>query len=263
MSNTLRIKRSTSTDAPTTLQNAELAFSESSNKLFYGVGTGGVGGSATSIVAIGGSGAFVDLNSTQTVGGVKTFSSSPVIPTPTTNYQSATKLYVDSAISGVPLNLYAPIASPTFTGTVTIPSGASISGYLTTSSASSTYAPIASPTFTGTPYAPTASSGTNNTQIATTQFVGTAISNLVASAPSTLDTLNELATALGNDPSFATTITTNIGTKMAKSANLSDVASISTARSNLGLGTMAVQDASSVTITGGSINGITLDGGTF
>jgi hypothetical protein len=45
---------------------------------------------------------------------------------------------------------YAPIASPTFTGTVTIPSGASISGYLTTASASSTYAPLASPTFTGT-----------------------------------------------------------------------------------------------------------------
>jgi hypothetical protein len=44
----------------------------------------------------------------------------------------------------------APLASPTFTGTVTIPAGASISGYLTTSSASSTYAPLASPTFTGT-----------------------------------------------------------------------------------------------------------------
>lgn len=65
----------------------------------------------------------------------------------------------------------ATLASPTFTGTVTIPAGASISGYLTTSSASSTYAPLASPTFTGTPAAPTATAGTNTTQVATTAFV--------------------------------------------------------------------------------------------
>lgn len=50
-------------------------------------------------------------------------------------------------------------------------------------------------------------------QAATQTYVSTAISNLVASSPATLDTLNELATALGNDPNFATTVATSIGTK--------------------------------------------------
>jgi hypothetical protein len=65
----------------------------------------------------------------------------------------------------------APLASPTFTGTVTIPAGASIAGYLTTTSAASTYAPLASPALTGTPTAPTASTGDSSTTIATTAFV--------------------------------------------------------------------------------------------
>lgn len=52
--------------------------------------------------------------------------------------------------------------------------------------------------------------------VATQSYVSTAITNLVNSAPSTLDTLNELATALGNDPNFATTIATSIGTKQAQ-----------------------------------------------
>ena len=74
-------------------------------------------------------------------------------------------------------------------------------------------APLASPTFTGTPAAPTASGGTNTTQIATTAFVRGEISSLVDSAPGTLDTLNELAAALGDDPNFATTVTNSIATK--------------------------------------------------
>ena len=78
MANTIRIKRSTSTASPTTLQNAELAYSENSDKLFIGVGTGGAGGSATSIVAIGGRGAFVDTTTAQTVGGNKTFSGTKI-----------------------------------------------------------------------------------------------------------------------------------------------------------------------------------------
>lgn len=74
-------------------------------------------------------------------------------------------------------------------------------------------APLASPTLTGTPLAPTATAGTNTTQVATTAFVRTEVANLVAAAPATLDTLNELAAALGNDASFSTTVTTSLGLK--------------------------------------------------
>ena len=83
----------------------------------------------------------------------------------------------------------------------------------------SNYAPLASPALTGTPTAPTASAATNTTQIATTAFVQTAVSNLVSSAPATLDTLNELAAALGDDPNFATTVSTSIGTKVSKTGD--------------------------------------------
>jgi hypothetical protein len=76
MANTLRIKRSTTTATPSSLANAELAYSENSNKLFIGVGTGGAGGSASTIVAIGGSGAYTTLDTTQTVSGNKTFTGS-------------------------------------------------------------------------------------------------------------------------------------------------------------------------------------------
>lgn len=78
MANIIRIKRKAlngGSSAPTTLENAELAFNEDSQTLYYGLGTGGSGGSATSIVAIAGTGAFVGLSGNQTVGGTKTFSS--------------------------------------------------------------------------------------------------------------------------------------------------------------------------------------------
>ena len=78
MSNTIRIKRRANgggAGAPTSLANAELAFNEQTNVLYYGTGTGGAGGTATSIIPIAGTGAFVDTSSNQTVGGTKTFSS--------------------------------------------------------------------------------------------------------------------------------------------------------------------------------------------
>jgi hypothetical protein len=74
-------------------------------------------------------------------------------------------------------------------------------------------APLASPALTGTPTAPTATAGTNTTQIATTAFVSTAVANLVDSAPGALDTLNELAAALGDDASFSTTVTNSLALK--------------------------------------------------
>ena len=79
MANTVRIKRRLAggaSGAPSSLENAELAFNEQDSVLYYGVGTGGSGGSATSILAIGGPGAMVSLSGTQTVTGNKTFTGS-------------------------------------------------------------------------------------------------------------------------------------------------------------------------------------------
>ena len=75
MSNIVRIKRRTSgsAGAPSSLENAELAFNEVDNTLYYGEGTGGAGGSASSILAIAGDGAFVNKTGTQTISGDKTF----------------------------------------------------------------------------------------------------------------------------------------------------------------------------------------------
>jgi hypothetical protein len=93
MANTIRIKRraaSGGAGAPSTLANAELAFNEASNILYYGTGTGGAGGSATSVIAIAGNGAFVDLSTTQTIGGDKTFSNT-ITGSITGNSGTATK----------------------------------------------------------------------------------------------------------------------------------------------------------------------------
>lgn len=92
-------------------------------------------------------------------------------------------------------------------------------------------APLASPALTGTPTAPTAAAATNTTQIATTAFVRTEVSNLVDSAPSTLDTLNELAAALGDDPNFATTVTNALASKapLSHTHAISDVTGLQTA----------------------------------
>lgn len=101
MANTIRIKRRASgggAGAPTTLQNAELAFNEDTNVLYYGTGTGGSGGSATAIIPIAGNGAFVDTSTTQTVGGTKTFSNT-ITGSVSGNAGTATALATSRTIS--------------------------------------------------------------------------------------------------------------------------------------------------------------------
>jgi len=396
--------------APAALKSGEVAHNEADNTLYIGKGDDG-SGNATAVVPLAGTGAFVDKATSQTIDGVKTFSSSPVVPAPTTDLQAATKKYVDDTVAGAAvadgsisnakladmanatikgrasagtgdpedlsaaqvktllaltksdvglanvdntsdankpvssatqtaLNAKANLASPTFIGTPAAPTAAggtnttqiattafvqaafgnnsvtnakladmatgTIKGRATagtgdpedltaaeakallaltksdvglnnvdntsdaskpistaTQTALNAKANLASPALTGTPTAPTAAAGVNTTQIATTAFVQAALSALIDSAPGTLDTLNELAAALGDDPNFASTITTSLATKLVKSANLSDLTDAAAARGNLGLGSMATQAANAVAITGGSIDGVTIDGGTF
>ncbi|EKL2573536.1 prophage tail fiber N-terminal domain-containing protein [Escherichia coli] len=90
-------------------------------------------------------------------------------------------------------------------------------------------APLNSPALTGTPTTPTAPKGTNNTQIASTAYVMAAIAALVNSSPDALNTLNELAAALGNDPNFATTMTNALAGKQPKDATLTALAGLATA----------------------------------
>ncbi|EGI6850319.1 phage tail protein [Escherichia coli] len=135
-----------------------------------------------------------------------TFTGTPKAPTPeagNNTTQVATTAFVQAAltalINGAPatLDTLKEIAAainndPKFSTTI--------------NNALALKAPLSSPALTGTPTAPTAAQSVNNTQIATTAFVKSAIAGMVGSAPAALDTLNELAAALGNDPNFATTM---------------------------------------------------------
>ncbi|WP_429871474.1 phage tail protein [Escherichia coli] len=135
-----------------------------------------------------------------------TFTGTPKAPTPAAGNnttQLATTAFVQAAltalINGAPatLDTLKEIAvainnDPKFSTTI--------------NNALALKAPLSSPALTGTPTAPTAAQSVNNTQIATTAFVKSAIAEMVGSAPAALDTLNELAAALGNDPNFATTM---------------------------------------------------------
>ncbi|CAM6712010.1 Phage tail protein [Escherichia coli] len=105
-------------------------------------------------------------------------------------------------------------------------------------------APLSSPALTGTPTAPTAAQSVNNTQIATTAFVKSAIAGMVGSAPAALDTLNELAAALGNDPNFATTMLNALAGKQPLDNTLTNLSGKDVAGllAYLGLGEAAKRD---------------------
>ena len=184
-----------------------------------------------------------------------TFTGTPKAPTPAAGNnttQVATTAFVQAAltalINGAPatLDTLKEIAAainndPNFSTTI--------------NNALALKAPLSSPALTGTPTAPTAAQSVNNTQIATTAFVKSAIAGMVGSAPAALDTLNELAAALGNDPNFATTMLNALAGKQPLDntlTNLSgkDVAGLLT---YLGLGEAAKMSAAALVINGNTL----------
>ncbi|EQB6451669.1 phage tail protein [Salmonella enterica subsp. enterica serovar 4,[5],12:i:-] len=115
-------------------------------------------------------------------------------------------------------------------------SGTDLAAHIAAVDPHTQYATKASPTFTGTPTAPTPANGDNSKKLATTEFVAKALAALAGSAPETLDTLKELADALGNDPNFATTVLNKLAEKLAKDQNGADIPEPALFVKNLGLG---------------------------
>jgi hypothetical protein len=118
-------------------------------------------------------------------------------------------------------------------------------------------ADLASPTFTGTPTLPTGTiattqtAGNNSTAVATTAYVQTAVSNLVDTAPEALNTLNELAAALGDDANFATTTATNLGLKAPlASPTFTGTVTVPTPVNNTDASTKAYVDSTASTTAG-------------
>ncbi|MCA7635431.1 phage tail protein [Escherichia coli] len=173
-----------------------------------------------------------------------TFTGTPKAPTPAegnNTTQIATTAFVQAAllalINGAPatLDTLKEIAAainndPKFSTTI--------------NNALALKAPLSSPALTGTPTAPTAAQSVNNTQIATTAFVKSAIAAMVGSAPAALDTLNELAAALGNDPNFATTMLNALAGKQPLDNTLTNLSGKDVAGllAYLGLGEAAKRD---------------------
>ncbi|GEM_PF-6439912 len=239
MATTLLFKRRVTgaAGAPAALKSGEAAVNMVDGILYIGVGDNGVG-DATSVVAFAKSG----------------FNDARFLPAGGTAGQSLVKTGSGDYAVGW--------ATVTSGGTYTAGAGIGIAGNVVSVDFNAVL-PKNNAALTGAPTAPTPAAGNNTTAIATTAFVQAAITAVIGAAPAALDTLKELADALGNDPNFATTLTTALAGKLAKDQNLNDVADKPAARTNLGLGSLATQAANNVNITGGSINGVTLDGGTF
>ena len=184
-----------------------------------------------------------------------TFTGTPKAPTPAAGNnttQVATTAFVQAAltalINGAPatLDTLKEIAAainndPNFSTTI--------------NNALALKAPLSSPALTGTPTAPTAAQSVNNTQIATTAFVKSAIAGMVGSAPAALDTLNELAAALGNDPNFATTMLNALAGKQPLDNTLTNLSGKDVAGllAYLGLGEAAKMSAAALVINGNTL----------
>jgi hypothetical protein len=187
MPNTLRIKRRAAggaAGAPASLANAELAFNEQDSTLYYGTGTGGAGGTATSVIAIGGPGSFAALASPALTG-------TPTAPTASTN-TNTTQLATTAFVLGQGNSTAGTIA---MNGTQAAGSSNLYARADHVHPSDTTRAPLASPTFTGVPAAPTATVDTSTTQVATTAFV-------VGQASATSPVMNGTA-AVGTSTRFA------------------------------------------------------------
>jgi hypothetical protein len=265
MANTVTLKIKRGSGVPSSLSAGELAL-DTTNKALYA-------GDGTSVISLGGEGAFVDKTSAQTIGGVKTFSET-IVGSVNGNAATATALQtardisltgdatgtassfsgaanaeiaVTLANSGVSAGTHTKVTVDA-KGRVTVGANLEATDIPTLTSAKiSDFDTQVRTSRLDQMAAPTASVSANSQKItnladpsgandaANKGYVDSAVTSLVNGAPSTLDTLKELSDALGADPNFATTVTNAIGEKLRKDSNLSDLTDASAARTNLGV----------------------------
>lgn len=320
MANTIRIKRRASgaAGAPTSLANAELAFNEVDDVLYYGKGTGGAGGTATTVEAIGGSGAFVSLTGAQTITGNKTFSGTVsfsavsglttigdatiggnlTVNGTTTTVNSTTVTVDDKNIE------LGSVTSPTDTtadgGGITLKGSsdktfswsnttdawtssehvdlangkafyinatqvlsATALGTGVVSSSLTSVGTISGGTWQGTAVAITYGGTGAATASGARTNLGLAIGTDVQAYDADLAALAGVTSAADKVPYFTGSATADVATLTSFGRSLIDDADAAAARTTLGLGTMSTQNANNVSITGGSIDGVEIDGGSY
>jgi len=320
VANTIRIKRSTGNSAPGSLANAEIAYAEGTNILYYGTGTGGAGGSATSIEAIGGDGYYSTLTTAQTVSGNKTYtgtidlsgatvqsftcaqnlvvSGNLTVSGTTTTVNSTTTTIADKNLE---LAKGAANDAAADGGGITIDSGdgdktwnwvnstdawtssehinlASGKAYYINSnnvlnqttlgstvvaSSLTSVGTISTGVWSGTDVA-VAHGGTGASTAANARTnLGLVIGTNVQAYDADLAAIAGLTSAANKLPYFTGSGSAAVTDFSAYGRTLVDDADAAAARTTLGLGSMATQAHTAVNIDGGTIDGITLDGGTY
>ena len=320
MANTIRIKRSTGSSAPGSLANAELAYAEGTNILYYGTGTGGAGGSATSIEAIGGDGYYSTLTTAQTISGNKTYTgtldfsgatvqsftcaqnlvvSGNLTVSGTTTTVSSTTVTVadknlelakgaanDAAADGGGITLDSGDGDKTWnwvnstdawtssehidlaSGKAFYINGTSVLNSTTlgsniVNSSLTSLGTIGTGVWAATDVAVahggTGASTASNARVNLGLVIGTNIQAYSAD----LAAIAGLTSAANKLPYFTGSGSAAVTDFSAYGRTLVDDADAAAARSTLGLGTIATQNYNAVDIDGGTIDGITFDGGTY
>lgn len=252
MANTIQLKRKSTTGmSGVTLNRGEVLHNENDDILWIGEG------SSTANIEIGGRGFYVTKGTAQTVSGAKTLNNAS--NSFTGNGSGLTALNGSNISSGSIAaarlpdldDITAPSGNVSLNSNKIVNLAAPTSG---TDGVNKTYADglIDDPDLTGTPTAPTPSANDNSTRIATTAYVQTELGELIDSAPAALDTLNELAAALGDDASFSSTINTALGNRLRIDVNNQGLSA--TQKTNSQTNMLGVTFANA-TIDGGTISG--------